>query len=263
MLIGCDSANSAVRPFLVGEEAAQLEDLDIQMFNVSSSFPRDVALLQRTGHPIFKNAYHPLGYMWWQSVMDVKDPDEPQTWLFQNILSWVGAPRAEDFPDQASRLEFWKEKAKSFADPWKTVGENLGDDLKFGVDRTTVWRPIDWSNSKFAGKVTLAGDAAHAMPAHRGQGLNNALEDAAKLVDELAAASRGDKTPAEALQAYEEEMRPRVLAEIPISIAQAQMVHSYDTLMNAPFFVHGMHKYRSDLAKQGKEVEIATQPKED
>lgn len=261
ILVGCDGANSAVRPILVGENVAKLEDLDIQMFNVSCSFPRDIALLQRNGHPIFKNSYHPEGFMWWQSIMDVKDPDKPETWLFQNILSWIGSPRAEDFPDQASRLKFWKEAATKFADPWKTVGENLRDDLVFGVDRTTVWRPSDWSSSKLAGKVTLAGDAAHAMPAHRGQGLNNALEDAAKLVDEISAASKGEKTFAQAFKEYEEEMTPRVMTEIPISIAQAQMVHSFDTLMNAPFFVHGMNKYKADLAAEGKEVEVATMPK--
>lgn len=170
VLIGCDGANSAVRHLLVGSEAAKNEDLDIQMFNLSCTFPREVALLQRTGHPVFKNSYHPDGMMWWQSIQDVQDPDKPETWQFQNILSWVGAPHAEDFADQAARTEYWREKAKSFADPWKTVGAHLRDDVVFGVDRTTVWRPVDWSDRPLAGKVTLAGDAAHAMPAHRGQG---------------------------------------------------------------------------------------------
>lgn len=259
LIVGCDSAHSVVREFLVGRDAAKVEDLDIQMFNVSCSFSKETAELQRTGHPIFKNCYHPEGLMWWQSIQDVKDPNKPETWLFQNVLSWVGKPRAEDFPDQASRLAFWRDKATAFAEPWRTVGKELPEDLVFGVDRTTVWRPsMDWSKTEFAGRVTLAGDAAHAMPPHRGQGLNNALQDAAALVDELKAVKEGQKSLSDAVATYETEMKERALAEIPISIMQAKMVHNWDTLMNAPFIKHGMNKYREDMAAKDKNVEVAT-----
>lgn len=262
LIVGCDGANSIVRKFLVGEDAAKVEDLDIQMFNVSCSFSRDTAELQRTGHPIFKNSYHPDGFMWWQSIQDVPDPDKPETFLFQNILSWRGKPRAEDFPDQTSRLAFWRDKAKSFAEPWRTVGKELPDDLVFDVDRTTVWRPsADWSQSVFAGHVTLAGDAAHAMPPHRGQGLNNALQDAANLVGELKAITDGQKSLCDAVADYEKEMKERTLLEIPISVMQARMVHDWDALMDAPFFKHGMHKYRENVEARGEKVELATQVK--
>lgn len=231
------------------------------MFNLSCSFPKDIALLQRkAGHPIFKNSYHPDGFMWWQSIQDVKDPNDPESWLFQNILSWIGSPRPEEFPDQESRLKFWQEKAKAFADPWKSVGENLPSNMEWTTDRTTYWKPIDWSYSTLSGIVTIAGDAAHAMPSHRGQGLNNALEDAAKLVDELTAVSKGERSTSQALTNYENDMRARTLVEIPMSIAQAQMVHSFDTLINAPFFKHGMHKYREDREAAGLNLESAIEP---
>ena len=262
LLIGCDGANSVVRACLVGHKEAQVEDLDIQMFNVSCSFSAETAKLQRMGHPVFKNSYHPDGFMWWQSAQDIKDPDKPETWVFQNILSWVGAPRAEDFPDQQSKLAFWREKAQRFADPWKTVGKDLPDDLVFGIDRTTVWRPnMDWSKYELGGVVTLAGDAAHCMPPHRGQGLNNALQDAAELVEQLGAVKDRKKTFAEAVVAYEKDMKERTLQEIPISIMQAQMVHSYDTLMQAPFFKMGMNKYREDMAAKNEPIEVATDVK--
>lgn len=262
LLVGCDGANSLVRQYLVGEEAAQVEDLDIQMFNVSCSFPKETALLQRMGHPVFKNSYHPDGFMWWQSIQDVEDPEKPETWLFQNCLSWIGKPGREELPDAASRLAYWREKATRFADPWRTVGRDLPDDLPIVVDRTTVWRPtMDWSTAELGTRVTIAGDAAHTMPPHRGQGLNNALEDAAMLVDELAAFKRGKKSLKDAIAAYEKEMKERTLLEIPISIAQAQMVHNFDTLMSAPFFKHGMNKYREDMEAKGQTIEIATAPK--
>jgi 2-polyprenyl-6-methoxyphenol hydroxylase-like FAD-dependent oxidoreductase len=260
-VVGCDGANSIVRDCILGKDVAQVEDLDIQMLNVSCTFPKETAMLQRMGHPVFKNSYHPDGFMWWQSIQDVKDPNAPDTWLFQNVISWIGQPRAEDLPDAASRMKFWKEKAQNFAEPWRSVGKDLPDDLPVIVDRTTVWRPsMDWTQ-KFGHRVTLAGDAAHPMPPHRGQGLNNALQDAAVLAEELKAVKANEKSLSEAVAAFEKDMKQRTLQEIPISIAQAQMVHSYDTLMNAPFFKHGMNKYREEQEAKGEEVEVATAPK--
>lgn len=262
LIVGCDGANSIVRHCFLGSDQAEVVDLDIQMLNVSCSFPKDTALLQRMGHPVFKNSYHPDGYMWWQSVQDVQSPENPEEWLFQNCLSWIGAPRAEDFKDSAEILAYWREKATGFAEPWRSVGQGFPDDLKVVVDRTTYWKPtIDWVDNKLAGTVTIAGDAAHPMPPHRGQGLNNALQDAAVLVDEIAAAHRGEKTLSAGVQAYEKSMKARTLEEIPISIMQAQMVHNFDTLMEAPFFKHGMNKYRKDMENMGKGLESATDPR--
>jgi hypothetical protein len=220
------------------------------MINISCAYPADTAKLLRTKHPCFKNSYHPTqGTMFWQSIQDVQDPERPETWLFQNILSWMGTPRAEDLPYQSARTAFFKEKAKEYAEPWRSAALEIPEDLTFGIDQTTVFTPdMDWSDTELGGLMTLAGDAAHAMPAHRGQGLNNALQDAAGLVEELAAAGRGEKSVGEAVKAYEEDMRRRVLVEIPISIAQARMVHSWETLMSAPMIKMGMNKLKQEEA---------------
>ena len=67
--------------------------------------------------------------------------------------------------------------------------------------RTAV--PVDgWQ----ASRVTLLGDAIHAMSPARGSGANTALRDAALLAAELAAAARGEKSLLQAVGTYERQM---------------------------------------------------------
>jgi 2-polyprenyl-6-methoxyphenol hydroxylase-like FAD-dependent oxidoreductase len=57
-----------------------------------------------------------------------------------------------------------------------------------------------------ASRVTLLGDAVHAMSPAGGSGANTALRDAALLAAELGAAARGEKSPVEAVADYERRM---------------------------------------------------------
>src|SRR3984885_463 len=59
-------------------------------------------------------------------------------------------------------------------------------------------------------RVTLIGDAAHAMLPTLGMGANLALRDAAHLLDQLSAAARGEVDVVTAIGAYEREMRDYV-----------------------------------------------------
>jgi 2-heptyl-3-hydroxy-4(1H)-quinolone synthase len=62
------------------------------------------------------------------------------------------------------------------------------------------------------GRVALLGDSAHAMSPGLGQGAGMALEGAAVLAEEIAAASAGARAPDAALVRYEQRRRARVEA---------------------------------------------------
>ncbi|POR45084.1 salicylate hydroxylase [Paraburkholderia eburnea] len=76
------------------------------------------------------------------------------------------------------------------------------------------------------GRVTLIGDAAHALVPHHGQGANQSIEDAVVLADQLAKAGSGSWL--EAQQAYERLRRGRTRKVQYASITTADMLHLPD-----------------------------------
>ena len=76
------------------------------------------------------------------------------------------------------------------------------------------------------GRVTLLGDAAHALVPHHGQGANQSIEDAVVLADQLArhGASRWEQ----ALQGYEQLRRGRTRKVQFASISAGEMYHLPD-----------------------------------
>ncbi|MBB3259229.1 salicylate hydroxylase [Paraburkholderia bannensis] len=76
------------------------------------------------------------------------------------------------------------------------------------------------------GRVTLIGDAAHALVPHHGQGANQSIEDAVVLADQLAKA--GPRNWREAQEAYERLRRGRTRKVQFASITTADMLHLPD-----------------------------------
>jgi 2-polyprenyl-6-methoxyphenol hydroxylase-like FAD-dependent oxidoreductase len=82
----------------------------------------------------------------------------------------------------------------------------------------TVWRANARKAERFrAGRVFLAGDAAHVCPPTGGQGMNTGIQDAYNLGWKLAAVLGG--APAELLDSYEAERVPAAEAALAVSTA--------------------------------------------
>ena len=146
------------------------------------------------------------------------------------------------------RIAMMKRRAKGFAEPLRSIVMDIPDDLDF----TTPLRLGDfpcrrWDNRD--GRVTLAGDSAHAMTMYRGtlrgpgppeadhsdricvgEGANHGILDAALLVDQLKKIYRGEIDQKVAIDQYEDEMRPRSYAAVLKSREAALVAHEWDQL---------------------------------
>jgi salicylate hydroxylase len=148
------------------------------------------------------------------------DPRKPALWLFPGpgrhfICYPVSGGRLINFlavvPDRHWTRESWVTRgdvgeAVAAFDGWNPVvtailagARSLGKWALY--DREPLSR---WSTPR----ITLLGDAAHAMLPHHGQGANQAIEDAVVLAGLLAGA-RGPAETDEALQHYEALRKPR------------------------------------------------------
>lgn len=86
--------------------------------------------------------------------------------------------------------------------------------------------------------------------ADRGQGLNNALQDASNFVSTIVSVSKGSATLAEAVQAYDDEVLERGQTEMEISLKQSYFIHDWETLMQSPMFKIGMRQVKKGEVEQ-------------
>lgn len=155
-----------------------------------------------------------------------------------------------------------KTKTKDFAEPFRSANAWVPAGTPVYTNRMTYWEPIPWGN--LGGRISLAGDAAHPMTfrmlfvllsgiktctrsltdflTDRAQGLNHAIEDAAKYVAALRAVEGGQGELEDAIDGYETEMIARGGEEVRLSKRNTEMVHQWDKLMQSPLFQKGVKR---------------------
>ncbi|KAF1850080.1 FAD/NAD(P)-binding domain-containing protein [Cucurbitaria berberidis CBS 394.84] len=252
VLVGCDGAKSRVRESIVGTEAAKLTDVPVSMFNFPYKFDAELASRIRQQNHLFTTSIHPdHGTMFWLSIQDVPDPSKPETWTFQILQSWIDdtVPPSTDLSTFEGRLAFFKKRSAEWAEPWRSAGLAVKEGTQIPLDKGTYWgRASKWDNR--AGRMTLCGDAAHPMTPHRGQGLNNALQDASNFVSALLKVQIGGQSLQQAVQEYDDEVLERGTLEMSISLKQTLFIHNWETLMQSPMVKIGMHQAKKEDASE-------------
>lgn len=197
-VIGADGANSFVRRSqnIAFEDLGFQEDWLVIDLKPNDGVKLDVPDIGQWCNPARPTTMVPggPGYRRWEFMRlpheNIEELQRPEK-VWELLSPWVT-------PDQATLIRFAVYKFRSL------IAEN--------------WH---------AGRVVLAGDAAHQMPPFMGQGMCSGLRDAWNLAWRFDLILKGISS-AELLQGYTPERRPQVRAVIDASIAMGRVVCTSD-----------------------------------
>ncbi|MFC8342236.1 FAD-dependent oxidoreductase [Streptomyces sp. NPDC057280] len=224
VLVAADGINSAVRRQLLPDVSV----VDTGMRGLYSVAPLTDDLAASLPEALFDGfavAAGPNGVMFAYGVYRPRRPvaeavaelapgapiDPVDPYIMVNLALPPGSPVAAGAPD------LWNSSAESLHALMRTAVQGWDPalaELVEHVDASTIFpvatRHLQPAEPWQAGRVTLLGDAIHAMPPSFGSGANTALRDAAALTRALERAARGDTPVVEAVAEYETEMRAEV-----------------------------------------------------
>ncbi|TAQ87030.1 hypothetical protein B7494_g4654 [Chlorociboria aeruginascens] len=254
LLIGADGAHSVVREYLFGvEEAASIPSPVVASATICK-ISREASLKLRALHPRYIITFHPNGVFTWMSIHDCSS-ENPEDWTWMMLQTWrsdedsgLGGKDKEEM-----KLETWYKKGRDFGPPFDEAFASMDPKSTIWHNRLGYWPTKSWNGR---GQITLAGDAAHPMTFHRGQGLNNAITDAADLLQHLR--NMKEPTPFElaaAVKRYEAELVPRGNEAVLASNDNTNAVHNWVTMMDSPLF-------RAGPAREGDQIEVPSEKKE-
>lgn len=239
LVVGADGGQSRIRRLLLGNKAEPTL-LPYVMNNFNCQYTEEQALFIRSNLAKFTDyGVDPKGMFFLMSIQDIPDPEDPSTWYYQLLTSWKEClhPLTKETNTSEGRLKILKDLTSDMAEPRKSAIEWVPEGHHVSRDRLAIWSPVPWDHHE--GRVTLAGDSAHSMTYHRGQGLNNCFNDAGNLVKGLVEVSKGGKTIEDMLTSYGTEVVERGAAEVEMSKKQTMMLHDWDVFMESPIMKMG------------------------
>ncbi|KAL7932551.1 hypothetical protein V8C35DRAFT_307400 [Trichoderma chlorosporum] len=240
VLVSAEGGQSLTRRMLLGDLALPDVYPDTEMININVNYTHEQAkYIVENSEPHVDYGVHPKGIFFILIVRSVEDKDDYSTWTFHYVLTYpkklTGAPLKGK--SNAERVAIIKSLANEFAEPRRSALNWLPDDLEIPDDTIKMWSPVPWDNHD--GRITLAGDAAHAISFYRGQGLNNATADAAHFVTAIEKATTGEQTMAEAITAYDKEVVARGQKEVKLSRELALSMQDWNKFLESPIVKYG------------------------
>lgn len=252
LLIGADGSRSRVRSLLLlnRRQLAVNNELPVRLLGASVVYPRELALKMRALDPFFFQGGDPeTDTFMWFSFLDTpanNSRDNADTYECQILISWPwregyrGRKKPMDIPPtNGERIQLMKDLVDGWADPFHECVMNIPADAEIKVIALEdfVPKPNMWDNRD--GRVTLMGDAAHAMTMFRGEAYNHGVADISVLLPKILStislsksASSEDSpwTLKQAIGDYEAEMIQRTAPAVLTSRRACLDAHQYDRI---------------------------------
>lgn len=167
-IIACDGSHSSARRILCPDHYEN-HALPVRFLGVSVSYPVELAQKIYALDPFFIQGGDPqTNTFLWFSFLDTPANNERQDKNTYGCQIMIGWPYEKDSPidvpeSNEGRIKLMKKFADGWAGPFKEVVQSIppGTDVK--EIKLEDWVPHKGKWDSLGGRVTLAGDAAHAM----------------------------------------------------------------------------------------------------
>ncbi|QES88422.1 FAD-dependent oxidoreductase [Rhizosphaericola mali] len=218
LVIAADGANSKIRPYVTDIKAiySGITMLEGNIADAKNNAPNIYEMLNGGKIMAFGNGQNIL--------MGQKGKGEIGYYIsFKTDENWhktIGI----DFTDK-TQVSNWFQKAYATWNPmWYELFENV---LLPFIPRPIYYMPFDqtWSSQS---NVTMIGDAAHVMSPFAGEGVNMAMLDALELRECLL--SETHSSLKQAIENFENKMRPRAATIAKKSLDNGELMHSENAL---------------------------------
>nr|ADO29923.1 hypothetical protein PP101 [Penicillium paxilli] len=232
--IGIEGSRSMVRQILRPDKYDNAP-LGINFTGVAVDLtPDQIKPLREMDPLLFQGCHPPTGAFFWFSMLETPKVNgtagtEFERFRAQICMSWPeNGPEDKVSNTDEARLDNMKRRAQGFVPFLQQAVERIPPGTPVTEIKLADWECFDWNNHN--GRVTLAGDAAHAMTMYRGEAANHGLLDAFHLSQAIAKIYSGSSSQPDAINGFESEMRERTSRAVLLSRQACRDAHDWTRL---------------------------------
>ncbi|QPC57779.1 hypothetical protein HYE67_000010 [Fusarium culmorum] len=240
LIVGVEGSNSSTRKYLAPDSYRNVR-LPIRFTGAALNLtPEQVKPLKDIDPLLFQGCHPVTGTFFWFSMLETPHVNgtagtDNERYRVQVMISWpMKTEQDEVKATDADRLSYMKQRAIEFNPVLRDVLHAIPEGSEVIEIVLQDWPCLPWDNR--SGKITLAGDAAHAMTMYRGEAANHGILDAYRLTKALESVYSQGEDCKKAIDEYETELRERTSVAVLLSRQACLDAHDWEGL-NANFAV--------------------------
>ncbi|CAG8088667.1 unnamed protein product [Penicillium olsonii] len=234
LVVGVEGSRSMVRQILRPDSFNNVP-LGINFTGVAVDLtPEEIQPLRDMDPLLFQGCHPQTGVFFWFSMLETPHVNGTANTAAERYRAQICMSWPEEGPDDKvsstdeGRLMNMKERACGFAPFLEHAVNRIPDGTPVTEIKLADWECLDWNNHD--GRVTLAGDAAHAMTMYRGEAANHGILDAFRLAGAIDRIYHHSVGATVAFAGYELEMRERTRRAVQLSRQACRDAHNWASL---------------------------------